>query len=211
MVVGYAYPAYECFKIVEKDKPEIEQLVSWSQYWILLAMLTVFERIGDVFFSWLPLYSEAKLALILYLWSNQMKGTKYLYTCFFQPFMTQHEVEIDRNILELRTKAGNFAILYWKKALSIGQTRFLEILQSVSSHDELESQPQGKLLMVSGHNEDCTESTVNTELKAIAEEPKSSLGNGDKKFSQQKTFDKETTPSMRGKWRKMFASEANSS
>ncbi|GJU23895.1 retrovirus-related pol polyprotein from transposon RE1 [Tanacetum coccineum] len=35
MVFGYAYPAYECFKSVEKNKPDIEQLRFWCQYWIL--------------------------------------------------------------------------------------------------------------------------------------------------------------------------------
>lgn len=35
MVFGYAYPAYECFKTVEKNKPEIEQLRFWCQYWYL--------------------------------------------------------------------------------------------------------------------------------------------------------------------------------
>ncbi|XXG72848.1 hypothetical protein AAC387_Pa07g1856 [Persea americana] len=29
MVLGYTYPAYECFKIVEKNKLEIEQLRFW--------------------------------------------------------------------------------------------------------------------------------------------------------------------------------------
>ncbi|KAF4374526.1 hypothetical protein F8388_016077 [Cannabis sativa] len=49
MTFGYVYPAYECFKIVEKSKPEIEQLLLWSKYWILVAMITVLERIGDPF------------------------------------------------------------------------------------------------------------------------------------------------------------------
>ncbi|KAK7827186.1 putative hva22-like protein g [Quercus suber] len=33
LVFGYAYPAYECFKTVEKNKSEIEQLLFWCQYW----------------------------------------------------------------------------------------------------------------------------------------------------------------------------------
>ena len=33
LVLGYAYPAYECFKTVELNKPEIEQLRFWCQYW----------------------------------------------------------------------------------------------------------------------------------------------------------------------------------
>lgn len=85
LILGYAYPAYECFKTVELNKPDIEQLLFWCQYWyapvtcqlnhyaslltfcefssskkpflwyilrILVAALTVFERVGDSFISW---------------------------------------------------------------------------------------------------------------------------------------------------------------
>ncbi|KAK4587846.1 hypothetical protein RGQ29_019020 [Quercus rubra] len=134
LVFGYTYPAYECFKTLEKNKPEMEQLLFWCQYWTLVAMLTVFERIGDTFISWLPLYSEAKLAIFIYLWHPKTKGTSYVYNSFFRPYVAKHEGEIDHTLLELRVKAGDIAILYWQKAVSFGQTRLFEILQYVSSH-----------------------------------------------------------------------------
>jgi len=36
MVFGYAYPAYECYKAVEKNKPEMQQLRFWCQYWFVM-------------------------------------------------------------------------------------------------------------------------------------------------------------------------------
>ncbi|RRT53577.1 hypothetical protein B296_00043585 [Ensete ventricosum] len=33
LVLGYAYPAYLCYKTVELNKPGIEQLRFWCQYW----------------------------------------------------------------------------------------------------------------------------------------------------------------------------------
>jgi len=33
MALGYAYPAYECFKIVERNRPDSEDLRFWCQYW----------------------------------------------------------------------------------------------------------------------------------------------------------------------------------
>lgn len=33
MVLGYAYPAFECFKTVENNKVQIEELRFWCQYW----------------------------------------------------------------------------------------------------------------------------------------------------------------------------------
>ncbi|XP_057964729.1 HVA22-like protein i [Malania oleifera] len=139
MVFGYAYPAYDCFKSVEKNKPKIEQLIFWCQYWILVAMLTVCERVGDAFISWLPMYSEAKVALLIYLWHPKTKGTIYVYNSFFRPFLAKHEKEIDRNLLEMRTRAGEIAIVYWQKTASYGQARFFEILQYVSSQSALRS------------------------------------------------------------------------
>ncbi|KAL4308539.1 hypothetical protein GQ457_01G009230 [Hibiscus cannabinus] len=133
MVFGYAYPAYECYKTVEMNKPEIDQLRFWCQYWILVAVLTVCERIGDTFISWVPMYSEAKLAFYIYLWYPKTKGTTYVYDSFFRPYVAKHENEIDRNLLELRTRAGDMAVLYWQRAASYGQTRIFEIIQYVSS------------------------------------------------------------------------------
>lgn len=39
LVFGYAYPAYECYKTVEKNKLEIEQLLFWCQYWYIACTL----------------------------------------------------------------------------------------------------------------------------------------------------------------------------
>ncbi|XVE56152.1 hypothetical protein DITRI_Ditri03aG0214500 [Diplodiscus trichospermus] len=133
MVFGYAYPAYECYKTVEMNKPEIEQLRFWCQYWILVAALTVCERIGDAFISWVPMYSEAKLAFFIYLWYPKTRGTSFVYESFFRPYVEKHENEIDRNLLELRTRAGDMVVLYWQRAASYGQTRIFEILQYVAS------------------------------------------------------------------------------
>ncbi|KAK4351885.1 hypothetical protein RND71_027403 [Anisodus tanguticus] len=133
MVFGYAYPAYECFKTVEMNKPDIQQLRFWCQYWILVAMMTVCERFGDAFISWVPMYSEAKLAFVIYLWCPKTKGTTYVYDAFFRPVILRHEPEIDKNLLELRTRAGDMLFLYWQKAASYGQTRVFDILQYIAS------------------------------------------------------------------------------
>ncbi|KAL7128184.1 hypothetical protein ABFS83_14G298700 [Erythranthe nasuta] len=133
LIFGYAYPAYECYKSVELNKPDIELLRFWCQYWILVAMLTVCERIGDMCIGWIPMYGEAKLAFFIYLWFPKTKGTAYVYDSFFRPYVAKHEPEIDRNLLELRTRAADIALLYWQKSASYVQTRFFDILQYVAS------------------------------------------------------------------------------
>ncbi|OMO74431.1 TB2/DP1/HVA22-related protein [Corchorus capsularis] len=138
MCFGYAYPAYECYKAVEKNKPEMEELLFWCQYWILVAILTVCERIGDAFISWLPLYNGAKLALVVYLWHPKWRGTTYVYNSFLRPYVKTHEPEIDRNLIELKGKARKVGGLYWQRAVTYGQTRFVEILQSFASQKSFE-------------------------------------------------------------------------
>ncbi|XP_073143188.1 putative HVA22-like protein g [Henckelia pumila] len=133
LILGYVYPAYECYKSVEMNKPDIEQLRFWCQYWILVAGLTVCERIGDMFIGWVPMYGEAKLAFFIYLWFPKTKGTTYVYDSFFRPYVAKHETEIDRSLLELRTRAGDMALLYWQKASSYGQTRIFDVLQYIAS------------------------------------------------------------------------------
>ncbi|XP_042453695.1 HVA22-like protein i isoform X2 [Zingiber officinale] len=88
MVFGYACPAYECYKAVEINRLEIEQLRFWCQYWILVAILSVLERVGDAFISWFPMHNEAKLAFYIYLWYPKtkvwQKTAKYGQTRFFE-------------------------------------------------------------------------------------------------------------------------------
>ncbi|CAN6301550.1 unnamed protein product [Urochloa humidicola] len=133
LAFGYAYPAYECYKTVELNKPEIEQLIFWCQYWILVALLTVLERFGDFTVSWLPFYSEAKLLFFVYLWYPKTKGTTYIYGTFFKPYISQHENEIDRNLLELRARATDTAVVYFQKAASVGQNTFFDVLKYVAA------------------------------------------------------------------------------
>jgi len=141
MILGYIYPAYECFKTVEKNKPEMQQLRFWCQYWILIAVLSVFERVGDTFVSWIPLYSEAKLAFIVFLWCPKTKGSTFIYDSFFKPYVSKHETEIDRNLLELKTRARDMAFMYCRRAISCSQTRIFEILQYVAAQSTLMSRP----------------------------------------------------------------------
>ncbi|KAL3640968.1 hypothetical protein CASFOL_015936 [Castilleja foliolosa] len=142
LIFGYVYPAYECFKSVEMNKPDIDQLRFWCQYWILVAGLTVGERIGDAFIGWVPMYGEAKLAFFVYLWFPKTKGTTYVYDSFFKPYVAKHEPEIDRNLIELRTRAGDMVIMYCQRAASYGQTRVLEILQYIASQSPPSKPPQ---------------------------------------------------------------------
>ncbi|XP_006661671.1 HVA22-like protein i [Oryza brachyantha] len=139
LAFGYAYPAYECYKTVELNKPEIEKLIFWCQYWILVALLTVLERFGDFTISWLPLYSEAKLMFFIYLWCPRTKGTTYVYETFFKPYISQYENDIDCSILDFRARASDMLVVYWQKVAIVGQTTFFNILKYASAQSPAHS------------------------------------------------------------------------
>ncbi|XP_024984802.1 putative HVA22-like protein g [Cynara cardunculus var. scolymus] len=146
LILGYAYPAFECFKTIEKHGVENGELRFWCQYWVIVAILTVFERVGDIFISWVPMYGEMKLALIIYLWYPKTKGTWYVYEAMLRPFVERHETDIERSLKELRAKAWDVAIYYWHNSTELGQTKFFEIFHY------LVSRPSTPLVMENHQN-----------------------------------------------------------
>ncbi|KAJ8899126.1 hypothetical protein K2173_010589 [Erythroxylum novogranatense] len=133
LFLGYAYPAFECFKSVEKNKVDNAELRFWCQYWVIIGLLTVCESVGDVFMSWMPMYGETKLAFIIYLWHPKTKGTLYIYEALLRPFVAKHETDIDRKFLEYRARAWDFALYYWQNCTELGQTTFFQALEYLAA------------------------------------------------------------------------------
>ncbi|KAK6944089.1 TB2/DP1/HVA22-related protein [Dillenia turbinata] len=133
LILGYVYPAFECFRSMEKNRVEIGELRFWCQYWIIIAILTVLERIGDVFVSWIPMYGEAKLGLFIYLWYSKAKGTTYIYENILRPYVLSHESDIDRRLMELRVRGWDLAVYYWQNCTELGQTAFFQMLQFLAN------------------------------------------------------------------------------
>ncbi|KAL2503085.1 putative HVA22-like protein g [Forsythia ovata] len=144
LVLGYAYPAFQCFKTVEKNRVEIQELRFWCQYWIIVAVVTVLERIGDIFVSWLPMYGEMKLALFIYLWYPKTQGTGYVYDALLRPYVSKHETGIDRSLIEFRERAWNLAIYYWQNCTELGSTKILQFLEFVSTQSARMTHPSSE-------------------------------------------------------------------
>mmetsp|Transcript_31630 Transcript_31630/g.53140 ORF Transcript_31630/g.53140 Transcript_31630/m.53140 type:complete len:174 (+) Transcript_31630:309-830(+) len=127
-LLGYAYPGYKCFKDIEKNKRE--EWRDWMVYWLILAVFTMAERITDAFVFWFPLYSEAKVVCVVWLWHRRTQGAKLLYEAFLKPFLLEHEQEVDKCIDESRTRATDLFASYWSRAMGYAQTCFYHALQS---------------------------------------------------------------------------------
>ncbi|CAN6198691.1 unnamed protein product [Urochloa humidicola] len=131
--LGYVYPAYDCYKTLELNTPQMEQLLFWCKYWVLLAFLTAFERLADCAVSWLPMYGEAKLALIVYLWHPNTTGAGRVYDDYLRPFLAAHEADIDRSLLELRARAADATASHLQAAVALGREFLFEAARRVSS------------------------------------------------------------------------------
>ncbi|KAL8036426.1 hypothetical protein ABFX02_12G157900 [Erythranthe guttata] len=134
LALGYAYPAFQCFKTLEKNKVGIQELRFWCQYWIIVAALTVVENFTDIFISWLPMYRGIKLALFIYLWHPNTKGSGYVYETLLQPYISRHETDIDRSVAEFKERAWNFAIDYWHNCTDLSSQKALQLFKFVVSH-----------------------------------------------------------------------------
>ncbi|XP_008784097.1 putative HVA22-like protein g [Phoenix dactylifera] len=132
MLFGYAYPAFECFKTLEQSQRsrdrKVEQLRFWCQYWVIVAIVTIIEKFGGPFVSWLPMYGEAKLAFFVYLWYPKTKGSDLVYDAFLRPIVMQYEPNIEQRLRHLRAKSGELLVFYMKNFTDKGTALFLETL-----------------------------------------------------------------------------------
>ncbi|KAK4272687.1 hypothetical protein QN277_021206 [Acacia crassicarpa] len=157
LLLGYAYPGFECYKTVEKNRVQIEELRFWCQYWIIVAIVTVLERFTDIFVGWLPLYGEMKVAFFVYLWYPKIKGTGFVYQAVLRPVVSRHETEIDRQLMELKARGRDLIAHYWQISAKMGHSAFFQGLEYLAtqsvrmkaaappqkSYMEEESTPQG--------------------------------------------------------------------
>ncbi|KAG0544611.1 hypothetical protein BDA96_02G290900 [Sorghum bicolor] len=133
LALGYAYPAYGCYKTLELNAPQMERLRFWCQYWILVAFLTAFESFADCALSWLPMYGEAKLAVVVYLWHPKTMGARHVYDDYLRPFLAAHEADIDRGLVELRARAADATASHLQAAVALGRACLSEVARRVSS------------------------------------------------------------------------------
>jgi receptor expression-enhancing protein 1/2/3/4 len=132
-LVGYLYPAYLCFKCIESKRPGAEDLRFWCKYWVIVALITVFENLLGALLPWVPMYLEAKLAFVVYLWYPNTKGVIYIYKTFVKPNVAKYEQDIDEGLNDVKARAGQYANIYWQRASAYLQPLFREFLLYLAS------------------------------------------------------------------------------
>jgi TB2/DP1, HVA22 family len=67
----------------------------------------------------MPLYYEAKLLFVVWLWHPRSKGAVYLYQHSLQPLLLAHEQTIDRKIEEFKAMGGDFVAGNFSKCVDV--------------------------------------------------------------------------------------------
>lgn len=77
------------------------------------------------------LYSSASFINENFCFLNQ--GSSYMYKSLLRPYVSRHETDIDRKLLEFRARAQDLAIFYWKNCTEMGQETFFQMLKFLTA------------------------------------------------------------------------------
>ncbi|XP_021892532.1 HVA22-like protein j isoform X2 [Carica papaya] len=83
-------------------------------------LVTILEKVGDVFLSWLPMYGLVKMAVLICLWHpTTQKITAHAYENLLRPCLAKHEKDIDGVMKEFGSRGVRswlrlFGELIWK-------------------------------------------------------------------------------------------------
>ena len=116
---------------MEKHKRKPEALRGWCIYWTVMALYTAGTQVSDRFVFWLPMYSEAKVAFVVYLWHPRTQGALYVYDAFVAPFLARHETAIDRYIDETRVSVGDVVARRARDAIEFAREKFAAALSAL--------------------------------------------------------------------------------
>jgi receptor expression-enhancing protein 5/6 len=102
-VAAVAYPAYASFKALRS--PQRDDDAEWLTYWIVYAALSCAEALSGRTLQWLPGYSLAKLALLLWCFLPATRGARVIYARALEPLLLRYEADIDREAARLAERA----------------------------------------------------------------------------------------------------------
>ncbi|KAG0328746.1 receptor accessory protein 4 [Dissophora globulifera] len=118
-VAGSVYPAYASYKAINSRSNT--RLTAWLMYWTVMGLFTLVEFVLDTFIFWFPFYYEIKLIFVLWMIMPQTQGSIYLYQKFVDPYLSQHEHDIDKALKDMQNQAMAMGMQYIKQAVQMIQ------------------------------------------------------------------------------------------
>ncbi|KAB8069620.1 TB2/DP1, HVA22 family-domain-containing protein [Aspergillus leporis] len=109
------FPIFASFKALRSSHPS--QLAPWLMYWVVLSAILMAESWTVWILGWLPFYSWIRLFFFSYLVLPQTQGAQIVYQTYVDPFLAQHEREIEEFIGRSHERAKALGLQYFYQAL----------------------------------------------------------------------------------------------
>ncbi|OCL11463.1 hypothetical protein AOQ84DRAFT_361486 [Glonium stellatum] len=109
------FPVFASYKALQTSDPAL--LSPWLMYFVTLSLLHLVESTFDFILSWIPFYAWLRLFLHLYLIMPGSQGATLIYREHIDPFLAQHEGEIDAFITNAHDRGKAAGLSYLKQAI----------------------------------------------------------------------------------------------
>lgn len=107
---------------------------------VLMAAFSAVSPFADMFLFFIPLYYEAKLALAIYLWANNLAGASLVYHRYAEPYIHMYEPLLDKKIAEVKTFARTLVSTNFARAIQWLQAKAVAVL--TQQHAAPQSHPR---------------------------------------------------------------------
>lgn len=105
LAVGVAFPAWTTFLALEGGDASPDALRSALAYWLCFAAL----ELAGPFLRWLPMFTTAKIGLLVYLQVPATRGADYVFRSFLRPTLVRHRPAVE-DMLSALFGAGASAV-----------------------------------------------------------------------------------------------------
>ncbi|KAA1077533.1 hypothetical protein PGT21_011169 [Puccinia graminis f. sp. tritici] len=109
--LGTLYPIYLSYKAIKNN--DLQSLEILLMFWVVMGTINAIEYAFGWFLHWIPFFYQFKSAFILWLTLPQIQGSTYVYVTYIHPFLLEHEVEIDRWLVDVKQKCRQTGTTYF--------------------------------------------------------------------------------------------------
>ncbi|BCR88135.1 HVA22/TB2/DP1 family protein [Aspergillus chevalieri] len=122
-VVTILFPIFASWKALRSSNPS--QLAPWLIYWVVLSVILLAESWTVFILGWFPFYSWIRLFFLCYLVLPQTQGARLLYVQYVDPFLEQHEREIEEFIANSHERAKTLGLQYFYQLIDLIREKVL--------------------------------------------------------------------------------------
>mmetsp|Transcript_7188 Transcript_7188/g.12389 ORF Transcript_7188/g.12389 Transcript_7188/m.12389 type:complete len:164 (+) Transcript_7188:185-676(+) len=134
VLAGYVWPGYQTYKAVAGRSQQLTEY--WALFWMVMGFYLAMEWIADSTIFWLPLYHEAKLLIILFLWHPRTQGAALVYDRVLHPLLSLHEAHIDSSLAAGQARLADSVTRQVDRVRTYAVSNTASILDSMRNFSE---------------------------------------------------------------------------